>query len=270
MTSSNKSTNQSFPQFTHLPIEIRLIIWHLTLTPRVIELQLSSPTSNDLYAPSDLLYRTPLTRPQLHPLFHINRETRSEAFAIYRPLSPQPNGVFMSSHKHPFDRTSHSLDTYVFLLPLYYLQQQQSNPAVMFSANAVQAMGLTREFILDRLATANDGLSVSGIESLGIMWSDMHIKDSPTLIEALQPYKSLKHLFICFVEQTVEGELFKKGNRIGGLKMSLVHREESQVRSRFLFRVLDEYQGLVERMNGDLAKAEILTSLGVRMVRLEK
>jgi hypothetical protein len=273
MASSNQppqTLNQSFPLFGRLPIEIRLSIWHLTLTPRVIELQLSSLTSNDLYATSELLYKTPLTRPRLHPLFHINRETRSEAFAIYRPLSAQPNGVFMSSHEHPFDLTSHSLDTYVFLLPLYYLQQQQSDPAVMFSANAAQAIGLTREFVLDRLAKANDGLDVSKIESMGIMWSDMHIKDSSTLIKALQPFKSLRQLFICFVEQTVEGELFKKGNRIGGLTMSLVRREGSQIRSRFLFRILDEYEELSKRMNVALAGAGISTELGIRMVRLEK
>ncbi|OBT74683.1 hypothetical protein VF21_06996 [Pseudogymnoascus sp. 05NY08] len=273
MASSNQPTqtlNQSFPLFARLPIEIRLSIWHLTLTPRVIELQLLSLTSNDLYATSDLLYKTPLTRPRLHPLFHVNRETRSEAFAIYRPLSAQPNGVFMSSHEHPFDLTSHSLDTYIFLLPLYYLQQQQSDPAVMFSASAAQAMGLTREFVLDRLATANDGLDVSKIESMGIMWSDMHIKNPSTLIKALQPFASLRHLFICFVEQTVEGELFRKGNRVGGLMMSLVHREGSQIRSRFLFRMLDEYEELAKRMNVAFAEVGISTKLGIRMVRLEK
>ncbi|OBT63607.1 hypothetical protein VE03_07289 [Pseudogymnoascus sp. 23342-1-I1] len=170
MASSSQPTcafNQSFTPFNRLPIEIRLKIWHLTLTERAIEVQISSLTSNDLYAPSDLQYKSPLTRPRLHPLFHINRETRSEAFSIYRPLSPEPNGVFMCSHVHPFDLTSHPLDTYVFLLPLYYLQQQQSDPAVMFSANAAEALGFKREFILDRLATANDGLTVSRIESLG-------------------------------------------------------------------------------------------------------
>ncbi|OAF59093.1 hypothetical protein VC83_04135 [Pseudogymnoascus destructans] len=105
---------------------------------------------------------------------------------------------------------------------------------------------------------------------MGIMWSDMHIKDPSTLIKALQPFKSLSHLFICFVEQTVEGELFKKGNIIGGLMMSLVRREGSQIRSRFLFRILDEYEELAKRMNVALDEAEISTELGIRMVRLEK
>jgi hypothetical protein len=273
MASSSQPTPtaaQSFPLFNQLPIEIRLKIWHLTLTPRVIELQISSLTTTNLYETSDLVYKTPLTRPRLDPLFHINRETRYEAFNIYQPLSPQPNGVFMSSHAHPFDLTSHSLDTYLFLLPLYYLQQQQSDPTVMFSATAVASMGLKREFILDRLAGADEGAAVSRIESMGIMWSDMHIKESAMLIEALQPYKRLRHLFICFVEQTVDGELFKRGNRVGGLKMSLVLRDGLEIRGKFLIRILEEYQERVKQMNEALAEVGISTELGIRMVRLEK
>lgn len=266
----NQSLGQSFSPFARLPIEIRLKIWHLTLTTRVIEIQICSLTSNDLYAPSDLQYKSPLTRPRLDPLFHINRETRSEAFSIYRPLSPQPNGVFMSSHMHPFDLTSHSLDTYVILLPLYYLQQQQSDPAVMFSANAAEALGFRREFILDRLAIADDGLAVSRIESLGIMWSDMHIKDPSVLINSLQAYRRLRHLFICFVEPSVAGQSFRKGNRVGGMTMSLVQREGLEIKGGFLLRILDEYRELSERMNKALAEAGISTTLGIRMVRLEK
>jgi hypothetical protein len=186
-------------------------------------------------------------------------------------VSSEPNNMFMSPHSYPFNLTSHSLDTYVFLLALYYLQQRQLEPAVMFSADAAQSIGLRRDFILDRLASANNGLAVSKIEYLGIMWSDMHIKDSSTLIAALQPYKRLRHLFLCFVEQTPEGESFRNGMRAGRVvSMSLVKRGESEIRGRFLLRMVDQYEELAERMNEALAKAGVSTVLDVRMVRFEK
>ena len=123
---------------------------------------------------------------------------------------------------------------------------------------------------MDRLAIANDGLAVAGMESLGIMWSDMHIKDPSVLIDALQPYKMLKHLFICFVEPSAVGQSFRKGNRVGGMTMSLVQREGLEIRGGFLLRILDEYKELAERMNEALAEAGKSTTVGVRMVRLEK
>lgn len=140
----------------------------------------------------------------------------------------------------------------------------------MFSANAAEALGFRREFILDRLAIANDGLAVSRIESLGIMWSDMHIKDPSVLINSLQPYKRLRYLFICFVEPSVAGQSFRNGNRVGGMTMSLVQREGLEIKGRFLLRILDEYRELSERMNRALAEAGISTKLGIKMVRLEK
>ena len=98
-------TNYHFHAFSHLPIELRLKIWSFALsdTRRVVYIECEKGTQlgNTRYVKSFA------STSQVPVLMRVNRESRYEALAIYRPFfrtNHRPTGIYVA-----FDR-----DTIVF------------------------------------------------------------------------------------------------------------------------------------------------------------
>lgn len=150
----------------------------------------------------------------------------------------------------------------------------------MFSSGVAQALGVPREFILDRLALSPD--DVRPVRSLAISWADMHIKDASALLEALEPFTSLRELSLLFFEvrqdrQDIRLMSMKKGQ----MRAILVDPSESTVRGRYLERVLEEFTELSTTFNEAFVKADVerrtegrggrkwLPKVTIKMVRFE-
>ena len=150
----------------------------------------------------------------------------------------------------------------------------------MYSAAAALSLGMPREFILDRLAT-NSG-DVATIRSLAISWADMHIKDVPTLVEALEPFTALRELSIVFFEMRPDNrDVHLMSMKRGQLRAVLVDPSESTVRGRYLERVLDKFTDMAAAFNEGFQEVdaergadrreqrEKLPEVKIKMVRFE-
>jgi hypothetical protein len=220
---------------------------------------------------------TPVTRPRLPVIFHVCRESRAEALAVYQPLddgksndlesqevteeNPQiPRKAFASPHPWPFNLYNPAIDTVYFPISLYQLKANE-NSIMYYGSEAAEAVGEKREFILDRLAHNIDGTGdeadVANIRSLAISWSDMHVQDSTELLTALEPFKSLQVLNLTFLEQREDKfELKMAGWKRGNVDVDLVEQEEVVVIGRFLARVLEVYTTLADKFNKEFQEVE--------------
>jgi hypothetical protein len=237
------SPEYHFDLFPTLPVEIRLKIWRLTLAPRVVEVQLHVPNESDPAISEINLDLRPLACPSLPIIFHVCQESRDEAFSIYRPCS---GSTFASPHPFPHNLYHPLLDTLFIPISLYTIEAYL--PRNMFSAAAALSLGMPREFILDRLAT--NPRDVASIRSLAINWADMHVKDVPTLLEALEPFTALRELSLVFFEMRRDNQDIRfMSMKRGQLRAALVDPSESTVRGRYLERILEEFTELAATFN---------------------
>lgn len=246
-----------FTNFSLLPTEIRLKIWRLTLPNRIVEIQLSiSPPTNPLDAggSSELdLDLRPLTRPSLPVTFHICRESRSEALSLYRPCTA---ATFASPHQYPFNLWNPDRDCLFIPISLYNISASQSRN--MFSAAAALSLGTPREFILDRLASA-DPDEVASVKYLAIGWVDMHVKDLATLVQALEPFRSLRELSLVFFEMRNDRQDIRSlTTERGRCRARLVEPGDGVVRGRYLERVMEEFVELAGVLNEGFREVESL------------
>jgi 2EXR family len=264
-----------FDLFPTLPVEIRLKIWRLTFPSRVVEVLLHVPSESDPAISEINLDLRPLARPSLPVIFHVCQESRAEALSVYRPCS---GSTFASPHPFPYNLYHPVRDTLFIPISLYSIEA--CNPRNMFSATAALSLGMPREFILDRLA-AKLG-DVAAIRSLAISWADMHVKDVATLIEALEPFKSLRKLIFVFFEMRRDNQDIRlMSMKRGQLRPVLVDPSESAVRGRYLERVLEEFKELADTFNEGFLEANAareaedkggrrkLPEVKVKMVRFE-
>jgi hypothetical protein len=112
----------SFPQFPLLPTELRLRIWHLCLSPRVIEIK---------YHPKRCEYTARTTPP---PLLHVNREARQEIQQIYTLCFQPPTYI------------NYDLDT------IYFRNNYGANPLnIIFDEIPQHSMRNLKYFAIDPL-----------------------------------------------------------------------------------------------------------------------
>jgi len=269
------STECHFDLFPTFPVEIRLKIWRLALPSRVVEVQLHVPSESNPAVSENNLDLRPLARPSLPVIFHVCQESRDEALSIYRPCS---GTTFASPHPFPYNLYHPVLDTLFIPISLYSIAAYL--PQNMYSAAAALSLGMPREFILDRLAT-NSG-DVATIRSLAISWADMHIKDVPTLVEALEPFTALRELSIVFFEMRPDNrDVHLMSMKRGQLRAVLVDPSESTVRGRYLERVLDKFTDMAAAFNEGFQEVdaergadrreqrEKLPEVKIKMVRFE-
>jgi hypothetical protein len=264
-----------FDLFPTLPAEIRLKIWRQTCPSRVIEVQLHVDSESDPATPEISLDRRPLARPSLPIIFHVCQESRDEALSIYLPCA---GSTFASPHPFPYNLYYPVLDTLFIPISLYSIQA--CHPRNMFSAVAAQSLGMPRDFILDRMAVNPE--DVGAIRSLAINWTDMHVKNVPTLLEALEPFNSLRELSLVFFEMRRDNQDIRlMSMKRGELRAFLVDPSESTVRGRYLERVLQEFTELAATFNEGFSQTDaerdpegrgrrkMLPAVTIKMVRFE-
>lgn len=259
-SSINPGTPPKFTLFPQLPPELRLKIWRSTFTPRLYEIQVKpTPAASTLVihehnhnvTPIDL---RPLSRPQFPSILHVCREARDEVLAAYRSCSASAAAGFQSPYPFPYNLFCPALDTLFVPIALYYLNASEMQ--IMFSGIAALSLGLPREFILDRLAA--DPADVEFVTSLAVCWSDMHVKDIPSLEVALRPYKALRELIVLFFEMREDKlDIRLLQARRGRLGAVLCEPGQASVRGRYLERILEEYVELAEVLNKEFKEMEL-------------
>ena len=99
------STSTAFPQFRLLPKEIRLQIWRMSLTPRIIDTNFARwdvTEQESIPDPEGGVWFEPVLSP-VPPQFHACQESRSEVLPIYSCLEPPSAYCFAKGTVMNFD-----------------------------------------------------------------------------------------------------------------------------------------------------------------------